>query len=118
MERKDVERWMEGYVRAWTSNDPDEIGGLFTDSAAYFTAPFREPWMGREAIVQGWIDRKDEPNEWTFRWEVLAMAGDVGFAQGETDYPKEGKKYSNLWVIRLTEDGRCSEFTEWWMEQG
>ena len=25
-------------------------------------------------------------------------------------------EYSNLWVIRLDGDGRCSEFTEWWMQ--
>jgi hypothetical protein len=24
--------------------------------------------------------------------------------------------YSNLWVIRLDADGRCAEFTEWWMQ--
>ena len=24
--------------------------------------------------------------------------------------------YSNLWVIRLDAEGRCTEFTEWWMQ--
>ena len=23
--------------------------------------------------------------------------------------------YSNLWVVRLDAEGRCTEFTEWWM---
>jgi hypothetical protein len=23
--------------------------------------------------------------------------------------------YSNLWIIRLDAEGRCTEFTEWWM---
>ena len=118
MEEKDVELWLEDYVRAWATNDAEDIGGLFSEDASYYTAPFREPWSGRAAIVEGWIDRKDEPGEWTFSGgEVLAIADDVAFVQGETAYPKEGKKYSNLWVIRLAEDRRCSEFTEWWMEQ-
>jgi uncharacterized protein (TIGR02246 family) len=115
VERKDVEAWVEEYVRAWTTNDPEDIGRLFTDDAAYFTAPFREPWAGRDAIVHGWIDRKDQPGDWTFRSDVMAIAGDVAFVQGQTDYAEEGKTYSNLWVIRLR-NGRCSEFTEWWME--
>jgi ketosteroid isomerase-like protein len=115
MERKDVEAWIDEYVRAWTTNDPSDIGRLFTDDAVYYTAPFREPWTGRDAIVDGWLDRKDEPGAWKFGWEVLAIAGDLAFVQGQTEYPPEGETYSNLWVIRLR-DGRCSEFTEWWME--
>jgi uncharacterized protein (TIGR02246 family) len=115
MKRKDVEAWMEGYQRAWTTNDPEDIGRLFTDDAAYLTAPFRQPWAGRDAIVEGWLDRKEEPGEWTFRWQLLAIANDLAFVQGQTEYPKEGKTYSNLWVIRLP-DGRSSQFTEWWME--
>lgn len=115
MERKDVERWVEEYVRAWSSNDPEDIGGLFTDDASYYTAPFRKPWSGRDAIVRDWIDRKDEPGDWSFRSDVLAIADDIAFVQGQTDYASDGKTYSNLWVIRMR-DGRCSEFTEWWME--
>jgi len=42
-----VEAWMLGYVRAWASNDPEEIGNLFTEDANYFTAPGRAPWSGR-----------------------------------------------------------------------
>lgn len=70
-----VRAWVEGYVRAWNSNDPTAIGDLFTEDAVYFT----EPWRGRDEIVR--------------RWRV----------------------YSNLWVIRLDAEGRCAEFTEWWM---
>jgi hypothetical protein len=46
----------------------------------------------------------------------VALADDLAFVRGWTDYPKdEPSAYSNLWVIRLDPDGRCSEFTEWWM---
>lgn len=116
MERGDVERWVEGYLRAWSSNEPQGIGALFTDDARYYTAPFREPWAGRRAIVDGWIDRKDEPGEYEFRYEVLGVDGDLAFVRGWTSYPREGEDYSNLWVIRLAGDGLCSEFIEWWME--
>ncbi len=32
-----------------------------------------------------------------------------------TTYPDE--TFSNLWLIRLDDAGRCREFTEWWMTQ-
>ncbi len=114
MDRDDVDRWVEGYLRAWETNDPEDIGRLFTDDARYYTAPHREPWTGRQAIVDGWLDRKDEPGGWTFRHDILATAGDLAFVQGWTEY-RDPPNYANLWVIRLGEDGRSSEFTEWWM---
>jgi uncharacterized protein (TIGR02246 family) len=121
VDRSEVERWVEGYVRAWTTNDPDGIGRLFADDARYFTAPFREPWVGRDAIVAEWIDRKDEPGAWEFRSEVLGVDGDVAFVRGWTHYAATADEpetdYSNLWVIRMGPDGRASEFIEWWMEQ-
>lgn len=116
MDTGDVHRWVERYIRAWGSNDPADIGGLFTDEAVYCTAPFREPWRGRGTIVDGWLDIKDEPGDYTFRFEVLAVAGDLAFVRGWTRYKEPAHDYSNLWVIRFAEDGRCAEFTEWWME--
>ncbi len=99
----------------WNSNDPADIGALFTDDAEYYTAPFREPWRGRKQIVDGWLGRKDEPGEATFEWRPLVVTDEVAIAQGTTTYPDE--RFSNLWVIRLDPDGRRREFTGWWMEQ-
>lgn len=115
MDRRTVDRWIEGYERAWSSNDADDIGALFTEDARYRTAPWREPWEGREGIVAGWLERKDEPGNWSFDHEVLAIAGDLAFVTGRTRYDREGTTYSNLWVIRMADDGRASDFTEWWM---
>ena len=116
MDSMALEAWLEGYVRAWETNDPEDVGGLFTEDARYYTAPFREPWRGRDGIVAGWLERKDEPGTWSFRHEVLAIAGDLGFVRGWTTYLNPPTEYSNLWMIRLAPDGRCAEFTEWWME--
>jgi hypothetical protein len=117
MDRTALERWLDGYLRAWESNDPAAIGRLFTADARYYTAPFREPWAGREAIVADWLERKDEPGDWSFRWEILAVADGLGFVRGWTHYAADPPTdFSNLWVVRLTADGECAEFSEWWME--
>ncbi len=109
--------WIAGYRRAWESNDSDDIARLFTEDARYYTAPFRDPWQGRDDIVARWIEIKDEPSEWTFRSELLGISDDLGFVRGWTTYTDQKHPLSNLWVIRLAPDGRCSEFTEWWMEE-
>lgn len=117
MNTNQVSGWIDGYVRAWTSNDPQEIGGLFSEGARYFTSPFSAPWQGREGIVKGWLNRKDDPGGWRFRYEVLAMDGNTALVRGWTQYLEPAREYANLWVIRFDPAGRCEEFTEWWMKR-
>jgi uncharacterized protein (TIGR02246 family) len=109
-----VASWIDGYVRAWNSNDPADIAALFTEEAEYYTEPFRAPWRGTEQIVEGWLAHQDDPGETTFEWSPIVVSDDVAIVQGTTTYPVQA--YSNLWVIRLDETGRCQQFTEWWME--
>jgi ketosteroid isomerase-like protein len=118
MNLDDVERWVDGYVRAWESNEAADIERLFTDDALYYTAPYREPWRGRDAIVAQWIDGADERGTWRFRYEPMAVPGDLAFVRGWTEYLDETPRtYHNLWVIRLADGGRASEFTEWFMKE-
>ena len=114
--RDAIASWVLRYVQAWTSNDPDEIGHLFSDDAKYFRSPYGDPWSGRTAIVDGWVANQDESGSWDFQFEILGVDGNVGFVQGRTKYRNESD-YFNLWVVRLNEAGECSEFTEWFMAE-
>lgn len=121
MDRRTLDAWIQGYVKAWETNDPEDIGRLFTADALYFTSPHEEPWRGREGIAAAWIARKDEPGAWTFSYEIVAIADDLGFVKGRTDYAATAdgpaETYDNLWVIRLTPEGTCREYAEWWMQR-
>jgi tRNA (guanine37-N1)-methyltransferase len=118
-DRTAVEDWLGRYVSAWGSNDPAEIGALFTEDAEYFTAPHRQPWRGRDEIVREWLARKDEPGTWTFEHQIEGVDGDTAFVRGWTEYtdadPDPGP-FSNMWQIRLAPDGRCSLYVEWWVD--
>lgn len=115
LETKHIQTWMAGYIKAWNSNDPGDIGSIFSEDARYYTAPYREPWSGRQKIIEGWLDRKDEPDEYEFDYEILGLSDNKAFVRGWTHYIKEEKRYSNLWIVSLNKDGQCTEFIEWWM---
>jgi hypothetical protein len=66
-----------------------------------------------EAYVRAW--NSNDPAEIAFRWHPLAVTPWGAIVQGETTYRDPPRTYSNLWVIRLDGEGRCTEFTEWWM---
>ena len=110
------EAWVRRYLVAWGSNDPGDIASLFSEDARYFTEPEKEPWSGRDAIVQGWLANKDTSGDWSFDHEVLAGNERVGFVRGTIRYQTSGKTYLNLWEIYLDQDGNAREFVEWYRD--
>jgi hypothetical protein len=111
-----VRRWVDGYLAAWASNDPDDIKALFTPDGTYLDRPFGSPKTGHEAIVADWLDRKDEPGTWQASLEPMLVQGNTAIVTGTVDYTN-GTRYANLWVIRFGDDSRATEFTEWWMDR-
>jgi ketosteroid isomerase-like protein len=118
-----LQGWLERYEHAWRSNDPAEIGDLFTTDAVYRWHPWDTPadgGAGRTEIVEAWLTDPDEPGTWTLECEPLAVNGDLGIARCIARYrvsPSRPKPitYHNIWLIRFDEYGRCSEFTEHFM---
>jgi ketosteroid isomerase-like protein len=112
--RETARRWVDAYRRAWESNEPDDIRALFSEDAEYFSVPWEEPWRGHEGIVDGWLEARDEPGDTTFEWDIVAVDGATAVVRAVTDYTAE-RTYHNVWVIRFDENGRATEFTEWYM---
>jgi hypothetical protein len=119
MTRDDFAAWLDAYVAAWRSNDASDIGRLFSEDVAYSYRAGSDVVTGREAVVADWLKDPDEPSEWEAHYEPLAIDGDVHVAQGFSRYllPDGSLKeeFSNIFVCRFDEAGRCREFTEWWM---
>lgn len=112
-----VTNWVEAYKKAWASSDPKDIAPLFSAGAAYYTSPFADPIKGNDAIVNWWDEHRDAPSDYTFQYEVLGTGADCGVVRGWTIYNNPKHVYSNIWLIRLNDAGRCTEFTEWHMAQ-
>ena len=48
-----ADAWIAGYIRAWETNDPNDIRSLFTPAADYRDGPSTHPWVGHDAIIAG-----------------------------------------------------------------
>ena len=123
-------RWLSDYVEAWKSYDPEAIGALFSDDVKYRYHPYddpvegRGPWSsrgsGRETTRAPRSETRRAPT--TPPIEPAAVDGEVAVATGSSTYTKEpggpiDKIYDNCFVMRFDGDGRCREFTEWFMKR-
>jgi ketosteroid isomerase-like protein len=117
--------WLHRYELAWRANAADPIRDLFTEDAVYRWNPFgrdTDGVIGREAIVASWLATPDDPTTWTIECAPLAVNGDLGVAQCRTHYAatagRDGERtFHNIWLVRLTDESRCSDFTEIYMRQ-
>jgi hypothetical protein len=77
MDHAGFQDWLNRYIDAWRSTDPGAIGALFSEDATYSYGPWRDPVVGREAIVRDWTADPDEPGSWEAEYRPLAVDGDT-----------------------------------------
>lgn len=114
-DRATVTRWLAAYEAAWRAPGTEDVANLFTDDASYLKSPYEQPITGLNAIKQMWDEERDSPDEvFTLATGILAVDGPAAVVRAEVCYGKPPvQEYRDLWVIRLTDDGRCSWFEEW-----
>ena len=115
MDHARFQDWLNRYIDAWRTGDKVAIGDLFSADARYFYGPYRDPLVGRDAIVADWTAEPDTPGSWEAEYRPLAIDGTTAVSVGESRYDN-GKKYSNIFVCTFDADGRSTEFREWFME--
>lgn len=112
-----LDTWMDGYVLAWSTNDPDHIAKLFAADAVYDPQTAAGELNGIAEITAWWTEMDDDEENWDFEWQPLVDADDLAVITGKTRYVDPPLSYRNLFVIRFDESGRCYDFTEWYIEE-
>ena len=120
MTRDEFAAWLDRYIDAWKSYEPDAIGDLFSEDAFYSYRGGSANVHGRAAIVGDWLRDRDTEGSYDAAYRTLAIDGDVHVARGTSTYfhPDRSVKqvFSNIFVCEFDADGRCSSFTEWFVE--
>lgn len=129
MTRDDVRRWLDRYVAAWASLDPDAVGDLFSADATYRQHPSDAGFVGRDAIVRAWTEptgdagSRDEPGTWDAHYEPFAVDDDRAVVVGWSRYYSDASKatvrdlYDNVFLLEFDAGGRCRMFTESYVER-
>ena len=125
----DVQAWLDRYVEAWKSFEPAAIRGLFSEGAEYRYYPYDEPIVGADAILKEWVEpggdisRRDAPGTYDAHYEPWLVEGNRAVAIGTSRYWADATRtqlaeaFDNCYLLRFDADGRCAEFTEYFVKE-
>jgi ketosteroid isomerase-like protein len=115
VEHAAVQRWVEGYERAWRTAGTDELSQLFTPDATYLVSPWARAVEGLPAIRELWESERDGADEaFTMTSDILAVDGSTAVVRVAVAYGDPGgRRWRDLWVLQFDADGRCVAFEEW-----
>jgi SnoaL-like protein len=128
--REQVNSWLGRYIEAWKTYDGDQVEALFAEDISYRYHPYDDPIEGREAVVESWLEAgefegasgRDEPGTYDAFYRCVAAEGDMAVAIGSSSYKDSPdgpvvRVYDNCFVMRFDSEGRCRDFTEWFMKR-
>ena len=122
-----VQAWLDAYEHAWQTYDADEVAALFTEDAEYRFHPTDEPVVGRQAVVDAWVNPagnasdRDAPGTYLGEYVPYAVDGSRAVAIGTSSYFTDASRtqleriYYNNWLLEFGDDGKCRSFTEYYM---
>jgi ketosteroid isomerase-like protein len=130
VDRTMVQDWLDRYVAAWETYDPEAIAALFSEDITYRYHPADEPVVGRDAVVASWLGEssspdastRDAPGTYEAEYSPVAVDGDTVVATGVSRYRDEPggpvvRTYDNCFVMRFDDERRCREFTEFYVRR-
>src|SRR6266516_1155319 len=122
IDRASVTAWLDAYVDAWKTYDPQAIGDLFSENATYAYDPFSEPIHGRAAIVASWLKAPDAPGTYDGHYEPIMIEDDYAVTNGRSLYFEQDgytlrAEWNNIFFLRFDDEGRCTEYRAWYMQR-
>lgn len=130
MDLQSAQDWLDRYIQAWLSYNPNDVAALFSEDVAYRYHPYDEPVVGRQAVVASWLaedtsdsaSTRDAPGTYEAEYSPVAIDGDTVVATGTSRYRDVPggpfvRIYDNCFVLRFDGEGRCREFTEYYIRR-
>ena len=121
MDRAAFKSWLDSYGRAWMQRNPEAAAMLYAADATYRVTPFQEPMTGRQAILDYWTEVARTQEHILFDYEILAVNAEHGIARWWASFvrvpPGLATKLDGIFLISLSDEGRCASLREWWHKQ-
>jgi len=116
--RTAARRWADTWQRCWESGDAEAIAALYAPRAKYSTAPFREPYIGRQGALTYLRPVFGEESDVEARFGEPVVDGDRASVQwwASLTEPEREVTYAGTSTLRFDDEGLLVDEWDSWNE--
>ena len=114
--RAAAQRWAAEWKRGWDAEDADGLIALYADDVAYWSEPFREPFVGREALHRYFVEAFEVEDSISSWFGEPVVDGDRAAVAWWGRMNEEGSPTTivGISLLRFNEDGLVTSQVDGW----
>ena len=111
-----LDRWIEGYRKAWENLDPEAAARLFTPDATYRSNIFEDPYHGRDGVRAYWQSVTSSQSEVRVRMGRPFADGSRVAVEWWTTMRVAGEEVTlpGCLLLDFDDDWLCRHLREYW----
>ncbi len=118
MNRRNLQRWLASYGKAWENRDPQAAVKLYAKNATYQDTPFSKPMRGRKALLDYWRGVARTQEDIHVACEIIAICREKCFAHWHASFLRLPMRIrlelDGIFLLTFDVEGRCTTLREWW----
>jgi hypothetical protein len=119
MTNTQLKKWIQKLGQAWEERDPEAIPQLFAENFKYYETPFEKPYTKKTDLIRLWQDVPKSQKDIKFEFEIISINKNMGIAHWKASFIriKNHTKacLDGIFLIKLDNQGLCTEFRQWWV---
>lgn len=116
MTEQQFQSWLDQVYYLWVNKKPELAPNICAENFLWYEAPFRQPYTTKEEIIKEWQGLRDF-KDIKVSFEILCVTEKYGIAKwnSESTQISTGKIfiYEGIYQVSLDDNGKCTEFREW-----
>src|SRR3990167_3418872 len=121
MTRQQFDQWLKDLKTAWESKNPNAAIDLVAEKFIWYDTPFIKPITNKQELLDEWqsiLDHKDV----VMTYEIICIKNNIGLAHWHATFIRihsnEKVKLDGIYQVSLDENGKCTEFHQWYNTGG
>ena len=117
MTSQQFKNWLDKLKNAWETKTPNAVVDMCADKFLWFETPFSEPLKTKEHLLREWEGVLKQENI-SVSYEILSINENTGIAQWNAIFTRLPSKQmvtlDGIFKVSLNEQGKCTEFHQWY----
>lgn len=117
MDTKLFKNWLDDLEDIWKSKNIERIIEICAENFTWYETPFVEPITTKEVLLKEWESVNDH-KDLNLSYEIIIVNEKFGIAHWHATFTRirsnESVKMDGIYQVFLNEDGKCTEFHQWY----